>query len=438
MSRSHSPSARRWLAPLAALVLAASTGLASGSPVVAAESADAVLDWNQHAVAALANPATAAVPGAGQPPTVAVLHLAMVQAAVYDAVNAIDRRHAAYLDGLPAVSRSASKAAAAATAAHHVLVGITPPLPQVVIDRLDGLYAAFLAETADTGRRAEGLQIGAAAAAAMLAERAGDGRYVAYSFEAGDEVGEWRPELPTMASDPFAWVANVRPFTLASASQFRTPGPLDMTSPEYAAELNEVKALGAATGSSRTEAQTELARFMSANPVPMLNAALRGVALDRGLSLTDTARLFATTSLSSADAIIGCWEDKVHWLFWRPITAIRQAADDDNPLTEPQADWLPLFATPPYPDHPSGFNCLTASMMHAARGFFGTDQVAIQVTSPGSNTTRTYERFTAVIADAIEGRILTGFHFRTPDVQGAELGRNVAAWVQAHELGRVK
>jgi len=272
----------------------------------------------------------------------------------------------------------------------------------------------------------------------MLAERADDGRYVPYSFAAGDGAGEWRPELPSFGSDPFAWVAKVRPFTLASPSQFRTPGPLDRTSPEYAAEVNEVKALGAATGSSRTDAQTELARFMSANPVPMLNAGLRQVALERGLSLVEAARLFATTSLSSADAIIGCWDDKDHWLFWRPITAIRGAADDDNPATEPQADWLPLFATPPYPDHPSGFNCLTAAMMHAARGFFGTDQVAIQLTSPGSNTTRTYERFTAVIADAIEGRILTGFHFRTPDVQGAELGRNVAAWVQAHYLGRVR
>jgi hypothetical protein len=304
-----------------------------------------------------------------------------------------------------------------------------------VLDRLDILYAASLAKIPNNRREARGIRIGAAAAAAMLADRADDGRYVPYSFAPGTGIGEWRPEVPLFASDPFAWVAKVRPFTLESGSQFRTKGPLDLASAAYASDFNEVKALGAAVGSSRTDAQTDLARFMSANPVPMLNATLRQVAVARGLSLTDTARLFATTSISAADAMIGCWDDKDHWSFWRPITAIRQAADDGNPATAPQADWAPLFPTPPYPDHPSGFNCFTAAMMHAAKGFFGTDRMSLVVTSPNSPTPRSYDRFTAVIGDAIDGRILTGFHFRTPDVQGAELGRNVAEWVVSHAFG---
>ena len=400
--------------------------------VAAAEPTDMVLDWNLHAIAALSNPSTATPPGAGQPPPVASLHLAMVQVAVYDAVNAIDGGHEPYVDDLPAASGSASKAAAAATAAHHLLVGLVPALSAAVRSSLDERYAASLAEITDGQAKTDGIAIGAAAASAMLAERVGDGRYVPYSFTAGSQVGEWRPELPAFANDPFAWVAKVRPFTLRSSSQFRTEGPYDLTSAEYAAEFNEVKALGAATGSSRTEEQTALARFVTGNPLPYMNRALRDVAEDRGLSITDDARLFARTSIASADAMIACWDDKDHWNFWRPITAIRQAADDGNPATSPQADWLPFFATPPYPDHPSGYTCFTGAMMYSARAFFGTDKIAFEMTSPGSGTTRAYDRFTDVIDDTIDGRIYTGFHFRAPDVQGAWIGKKVAQWVVKH------
>jgi hypothetical protein len=435
MNPSHQRRPRRFgITAILALVLAIGSGLVPGTFAVAAVPSNAVLDWNLHAIAALSNPATATPPGAGQTPPVAALHLAMVQIAVFDAVNAIGRRYEPYLHGLPRASRAASKAAAVATAAHHVLVGLTPALPQVVRTRLDDLYAASLAKIPANVRRTSGVQIGAATAAAMLAERAADGRYVPYSFTPGDGIGEWRPEVPAFASDPFAWVAKVRPFTLSSPSQFRTKGPLDITSAQYAAEFNEVKALGGASGSSRTDAQTELARFVSANPLPVLNAALRRIASDRDLSLTQAARLLATTSTSSADALIACWDDKDHWSFWRPITAIRNAADDGNPATTAQADWTPFLPTPPYPDHPSGFNCFTGAMMQAARGYFGTDRVTFELISPNSTVPRTYHRFTDVIADAIDGRIYTGFHFRTPDVQGAVLGKNVAAWVRSHNF----
>ena len=439
MSRSpRRTTSRVWRTSLVALALAAGTGLLPGVQVTAAKPANAVLDWNQHAIVALASPGTATPPGSGQTPPVAALHLAMVQGAVYDAVNAIDRTYEPYLDGLPRAPRSASKSAAAATAAHHVLVGLTPALPQVVRDRLDALYAATLARIPSNSREIAGIRIGAQAATAMLAARANDGRYLPYSFTTGTGVGEWRPELPSYVNDPFAWVAKVQPFTLRSASQFRSQGPLDMTSAAYALEFNEVKALGALNGSTRTPAQTELARFVSANPLPILNAGLRQVASNRGLSVTSSARLLATTSMASADALIACWDDKDEYNFWRPITAIRHAADDDNPGTVAQSDWEPFLPTPPYPDHPSGYNCFTGAMMHAAKGFFGTDLVSFDLTSPGSNTTRSYDRFTDVIADAIDGRIYTGFHFRTADVQGATIGKNVANWVKAHHFDPIR
>jgi hypothetical protein len=421
------------LALVVVLVLASSV---AALPTAAASDSDAVLVWNQNAISALTLPLPTAVPpppvpGGGQPPQVANLHLAMVQGAVYDAVNAIDGGYQPYLSGLPSASASASKAAAVATAAHHVLVGLAPvPLPQVVRDNLDAFYATYLAGIADGQAKTDGIAIGAAAAAAMLANRVGDGRYVPYSFTAGSQPGEWRPSAS--GSDPFAWVSNVRPFTLNSTSQFRTEGPHALTSPEYAAEFNEVKALGAASGSTRTADQTLLAQFFSANPMPFENRALRDVAAARGLSTAEQARLFAKSSMGAADALISCWDDKDYWSFWRPSTAIHEAADDDNPATEAQADWTPFFANPPYPDHPSGYNCFTGSMMRTAREFFGTDHIAIQLNSPAAAAPRNYDRFSDVVRDTIDGRIYMGIHFRTPDVQGAWIGKKVAQWIDKH------
>jgi hypothetical protein len=427
--------ARSRLAGIAALAILVASLMAPGAAGVTAEPTDMVLDWNLHAVSALSNASTATPPGAGQPPPVASLHLAMTQGAVYDAVNAIDGGHAPYLAGLPPAPASASKAAAAATAAHHVLVGLVPPLPQPVRDSLNALYAASLLEIADGPDKADGIAIGAAVAAAMLAERADDNRYGAFRFHTGTAPGEWRPT--SGVNDPNAWVARVRPFTLTSTSQFRTAGPNALTSAEYAAEFNEVKELGALDSSSRSDEQTQLARFFSANPVVMLNRTLREVATERGPSITEDARLFVLSSMSGADALINCWDDKEHWSFWRPATAIAEAASDGNPATAaPATTWTPLFANPPYPDHPSGYNCVTSATMHAAEAYFRGDKVgAIKLTNADpllTSPTREYKRFTAVVKDTIDARIYMGIHFRTPDEQGAWLGKKVAAWVEKH------
>jgi hypothetical protein len=239
-----------------------------------------------------------------------------------------------------------------------------------------------------------------------------------------------------MVSDPFAWVAKVKPFAIRRASQFRTAGPLSLTGARYAAEFNEVKALGALNGSTRTDAQTELGRFYAANPIPMLNKSLRDIVTRKGLSITRAARLFAMTSVSGADALIACWDDKAHYNFWRPITAIRLANTDGNPATTAQTDWLPFLPTPPYPEHPSGYNCFTGATTQAASEFFGTNRVRISLTSPITMTTKTYSRLNRIVNDTIDARIYLGFHFRTPDVQGAKLGRNVASYVADHYFER--
>ncbi len=214
-----------------------------------------------------------------------------------------------------------------------------PALPQVVLDRLDGLYADELAAIPDGAEKDGGIAAGAAAAAAMLVERTGDGRYVPFVTPVGSDAGEWRPTLPAFVNDPFAWVSKVRPFTLESSSQFRTKGPRDLASQAYAREYDEVRELGSSTTTARTPDQLAIAQFFQPNPVEMLQRALRDVTEDEGVGLVDEARFYAQLNVSAADASIHCWDEKVFWLFWRPITAIQDGDDDTNPRTVGDSDW---------------------------------------------------------------------------------------------------
>lgn len=439
---------RSWLAGLSILALVGAIGLIPAASVAAAEPSNMVLVWNENAVNVIGQPATNTPPGLGQGPPLAALHVAMVQGAIYDAVNAIDGVHAPYLSGLSAPS-TASQAAAAAQAGHDVLYGITPAANTAVRTRIDDMLTASLA-TIDSGQaKTDGVEVGADAAAAMLAARANDGRSDVEPFLTSSDVGKWRLVPPANANVQGQF-ATVTPLTLKSPDQYTTEGMPDVTSPEYAAEFNEVKALGAQSGSSRTEAQTLMAGFYTANPLFFYNAGLRTIATNQGLSTSEQARLFAKTSFAGADALIDCWANKKIWSAWRPLTAIREAANDGNPLTSPDANWTSLFATPGYPDEPSGYNCYTGGFWQSVRYYFGTDRFAFSLTSPGvpanaaagnpigvPGSTRTYTRFTDVIDDTINGRILNGFHFRTADVHGAWIGKKAAQWVDKHYFGPV-
>jgi hypothetical protein len=398
-----------------------------------APTASSVRDWNTHAINALVKPTDAPEPGAGQTPPVTLLHLAMVHGAIYDAVNAIDGGHQPYLPDVQPASSTASIDAAVATAAHDVLVGLVtdPPLPEAVVTRIDGLYEEALAAVPDGADKTDGIAAGASAAAAMLAARADDGRYVPFSHPAGDQPGEWRPIPPDEVSDPFAWVANVQPFTLDSSSQFRSAGPPALDSAEYTADYDEVKDLGAADG-ARDPAQQAVAEFFTVNPVELYNRAFRTVSEAEGLSVADEARLFAMVNVTGADAVINCWDDKTYWHFWRPVTAIHEGDNDNNDDTVGDPSWEPMLPTPPYPDSASGYNCVTGSMMNAADAFFEGAPVAfslVRIVPDAPEVTRNYDRFTDVIADTVDARVFQGIHFRTADEQGAEIGTNVAEWV---------
>jgi hypothetical protein len=400
-----------------------------------------VRDWNLNASNALFNPPAGSPPGAGMA-LPGFLHLAMVQGAVYDAVNAIDGGYEPYLEGLPDASPTDSVDAAVATAAHDVLVGLTNPQTDVLLlsaatrTWLDAARDASLAAIPDGVDKTGGIAIGAAAADAMLDARDDDGRFVPFSFAVGDDPGEWRPTPPGFVNDPFAWVAHVDPFLLESTSQFRTDGPNALSSAKYVADYNEVKELGSLTSTSRSAEQTAVALFYIENSIVMFNRTFRQIAEDEGLTPVEEARLFGTLNLVGADAVINCWDDKEFHGFWRPITAIRLGDDDTNDATEGDPTWTPLFptppGTPPYPDHPSGYNCITGSMMTAAKEFFGSNQMAFTVHSNSSGADRDYDRFTDVYRDTIDARVYLGIHFRTADVQGAVLGKKVAAWATKH------
>ena len=441
------PRMSRALGRLALMTMLAisSLTLAPAALVAADEPTNMVLVWNENAVNVISQPA--ATPALGQGPPLAAVHLAMVQGAIYDAVNAIDGGHEPYLPGLSAPS-TASQAAAVAQAAHDVLWGITPAANTAVRTRIDLMLTASLAMITSDGK-ADGIAIGAAAAAAMLGARANDGRFDVEPFAESNDIGKWRVVAP-LSNNVQGQFATVTPLTLKSPDQFPTEGMPPVTSEQYAAEFNEVKALGAQVGSSRTQAQTLMAGFYTANPLFFYNTGLRVIATNQGLSTSEQARLFVKTSMAGADALISCWNNKKLWSAWRPATAIHEAANDGNDLTEADPNWTSLFAAPGYPDEPSGYNCYTGGFWQSARYFFGTDKFAFSLMSPGvpanplagnpvgvDGSTRTYSRFTDVIRDTIEGRILNGFHFRTADEHGAWIGKKAAQWIDKHYFGPV-
>jgi hypothetical protein len=358
------------------LAVLASTLVFPGASVAADDPTDMVLDWNLNAVNAIGNPPTAATPGLGQPPPLAPIHLAMVHGAVYDAVNAIDGGHEAYLDGLPAAPSTASKAAAVATAARDVLLALAAASPAVTAS-VGLLYDASLARSTRPRKDAE-VAIGHAAAAAMLANRVGDGRFGSLTFTVGTEAGSGascRRCRPTSSPDLPGQAVHAGGDQLGR--RVRRPDER-----QYAAEFTRSRPRRA-DGLQPTAAQTSLAVFVSSNPFGWMNRGLREIAAAEGLGTTEQALLFVRTSMSAADALIACWNNKVHWSNWRPYTAIREAANDGNPDTVADPNWVSLIPAPGYPDNPSGFNCFTAGTWYGARQYFGTDMMSFSLASPG-------------------------------------------------------
>jgi hypothetical protein len=410
-------------------------GQAAGNPVT---------EWNVIAVNTLI-----ALPGpAGGAPPASQVHMGMVQGAVYDAVNAIGPiHHRSYLLKRRFPSKT-SEEAAVATAAYAVLSHIVSTVPasipfptrDTVLQSLAETYTASLAGVPDSPFKARGIAAGNAAADAMIAARQNDGRFGPSQWVPNTAPGHWWPltdpttGLPIL--DPTPWVGGVRPFLMLSSSQFRTAGPPTLDSARWAAEFNEVKALGSVNSAARTSEQTYIARWWQSTPVASWNAVARDLVAREDVDVVDSARLFAMENLSAADAAINCWNDKYYWDFWRPWNAIPRAAQDGNAATEPDPTWTALI-TAPYPEHPSGHLCLDGAHLRVLEMFFGTDapEGGYQITSgsslllPSDPRTREFGSFSQALAEITEARIWAGLHFRTADVQATMLGRNVADYM---------
>jgi hypothetical protein len=439
----------RFLGLIAVLAMTLSIAAASGRIQLASGQTAppdfAVTHWSQIAAAPLTAPALGAAP--------AVTGMAMVHGAIYDAVNAIDGGHQPYLPQ-PHANPTASLDAAVAAAAYNVLIGLPATVPTLTLPgTLAGDYAAALALVPNGQAKTDGIAAGEAAAATMLEARQHDGRYgtFRFPFPTVNVVGQWRPEPSTQIGDPNAWLKDVTPFAIADPTHYASHGPDDLTSKKYADDFNEVKALGSKLGSSRTTAQTDVANFWAVNPPRLWSGIARTLATQQGLSTVDAARYYALSFMAASDTLISVWNDKAHWLSWRPVTAIHEAANDGNPATTPDGAWQPFLATPPYPDQPSGHTSFATAITMTAQRFFHTDKLSFSATNqvlyvPGTTTLNTSPTVTASRSftslsqardEVVEARILQGIHFRRADEDGVKIGKGVTKWVASHLLKSV-
>jgi hypothetical protein len=408
----------------AAVVLAASIG-GSANAARGAANPGVIRDWNATMVATI-------VTDAGKGNAEGIFWYSFASAAVYNAVQGITHRYELYKWDVRGPA-AASPEAAAAAAAHRVLLTYFP----ASATRLNDAYAASLAKIPSGPAKTQGVRYGERAAAHLISLRTGDGRNAPIVFNVPLAPGVWRPTPPANAPFLVPWLSQVRPFTLDSPSQFRPGPPPGLTSATYTADFNEVKAFGAKTGSSRSVAQTETANFFSDIAIGPLQAALRDLALRRGLDISVSARLFAAANLSGTDSGIAAWDGKFHYGWWRPITAIRLADTDGNDATVADPTWESLLNNPPYPDYPSGLCNLMAAVGTSVTRVLGDGTIDLNLTSvaagtPGSPLTRHYATVGALTTDAIDARVWLGIHFRTADVVATQMGTQVGNWAMDH------
>jgi hypothetical protein len=406
--------------------------------------ADAITDWNANAGVA----ATAACIAPLNDPLHESRIYAMMHIAIHDALNAIDRRSRPYTFDMQAEA-GASRDAAVAAAARDVLVPLIGQLPlelvpQSCIDAgvasVEADYTEALAAIPDNQAKAQGIAVGHASAAAILALRAADGAvgpFLNFNCPQDTNPGEYQctPGTPFIG---FQVWENVTPFVLKDSSQFRPGPPYAVNSKKYTADFNEVKSLGGdgiSTPSERTADQTEIALYWWESSPLKWNRVARVVSADAGLGLWENARLFGLLNMALADGYIAMKDSKNHYNYWRPVTAIQTGDTDGNPDTTGDPTWTPLRGTPPDQDYASGHSIEGGAGAEVLKQFFGTDQISFQdcsVTLPAGSTCsdaspvfRSYTSFSQAAAENAYSRILIGFHFRNSTEAGTEYGRNI-------------
>lgn len=399
--------------------------------------ANEVIQWNETTMKAiLAN---------GQSNVVSTRTLTMVQVAVHDALNAINRRYDAYYFEGPG-DPAASPDAAIAAAAHTVLVGVvgsygTPAQKGATFALVEQAYADSMARVTDGPARNKGVAVGRAAGAAILALRKDDGAFRDAPYTPGVGPGRWRPHPnpvpanPAIANPDLArgylpsagsgW-GNVTPFTLLSPSQFWLPGPPALTSPTYARDYNEVKNVGGKVSTIRTDEQTQIARFWFEGPGAW-NTIARTVATSRKLDVRDSARVLALMNLAMADAYIAGFKIRYVYDLWRPVTAIREGDNDGNDATAGDPAWDSHQNTPAVSDYPSTQSTFSGAAAVALASALGGDQASFTFTSgkPFEGINRSFTSFSQAARESADSRVYAGIHFRSACEDGLALGRKV-------------
>lgn len=413
-----------------------------------------------YSVTVTSTPANAAVPdpvlqwigimndtvlAGGSSPLLTTRVVALVSASVFDAVNGIDPRYQP-LYVKPNVSESASRRAAAVQAAYVVLSTLYPAQAGSLSAAHDASIAAIAAEE-DAKSVAGGIAWGQTVATTILALRSTDGLGPPpppFVGVLGIEtlpaaVGYWRPTPQAYAYGAGPQFATMTPWVLTRPSQFRPPPPNALSSAAYAADYNEIKTMGAYTGSPRSADQSELALFWAGNTPLYWNRIAAQISTSRSLRLTENAHLFALLNVTMADAAIACWDAKYRYVFWRPITAIHEGDLDNNPSTVPDPNWTPWLdffptGTPPHPEYPSGHSTVSGSAAYILSAMFG-DNTPFTVTSDVWTGTRSFPSFSAAVAEIADARVFAGIHFRISCVRGNTLGQAVAAYVSNNAMG---
>jgi hypothetical protein len=399
--------------------------LATGPATVLAAKPDPVLEWigimNSTVIAG------------GTSPLVTSRNVALVSASVFDAVNGIDPRFQP-LHVKPNAPHHASQRAAAIQASYEILNRLYQKQSGSLTIQLNASLAA-LASTEKTESINAGVAWGKIVAEAIWNWRLTDGfAPPPPPFLGAAVTGVWRPTPPVFASGAGPQFASMTPWVLTRPSQFRLPPPLALDSAEYATELNEIEVMGVKSGSARTQDQSDLALFWAGNTPLYWNRIAADLSKAHGLSLTENAHLFALMNVSMADAAIACWDSKYRYVFWRPITALREGmtpADADPDW----APWLDFFAagTPAHPEYPSGHSTVSGSAAFVLSAEFG-ENAHFSVTSDVQPGSRTFNSFTDAVNEIANARVFGGIHFRVSCVRGNTLGSAVADYISRHAM----
>jgi hypothetical protein len=387
------------------------------------QSVNLVVQWNKNLLVIVRTP------GAQPAPIHPTRSFAMMHAAIYDAVNAIDGTHKPYLIRVTGVSPNASQDAAAAQAAHEVLVTLYPEFQTA----LDTEFQDSLAQIPEGTAKADGISIGLTVADQILSLRGNDGSNatpIPYVF--GGAPGDYQSTPPNFPKQPqFTHWSQVTPFALESANQFRPGAPPALSSNTYTDDFNEVKALGIANGTTATPDQMLTGHFWNGAIQNYWNEIAQTAATHHNLTTAQSARLFALLNLTLADSVIAFYDAKYTYNFWRPVTAIRAAGTDNNPDTSADPNWLPEVGnTTPDPSYPGAHAVISAGAASVLDSFFKLKEFRFNVTSevmPGVE--RTFKNFSAAAEEATLSRIFAGVHFPSDLTAGQRLGDDVADFV---------